>query len=57
MTGLRMRYRIFWIFGILAIVAAMWALNVELTFERNLQRGIPADFRLGSEHRPVNWKI
>jgi hypothetical protein len=43
--------------AVLGAAAAMWALNVELTFEKNLHRGIPADFRLRSEHRPVNWKI
>jgi hypothetical protein len=54
---LRNRNRIFWILAALAIAAAMWALNVELTFEQNLHRGIPADFRLHSLHRPVNWKV
>jgi hypothetical protein len=49
--------KIFWILAILAAVGTMWALNVEITFERNLHRGIPADFRMRSEHRPVSWKI
>ena len=49
--------RIFWILAALAMAAAMWALNVELTFEQNMRRGIPADFRLHSALRPVNWKI
>lgn len=50
------RRQTLWIFGALLFVAALWALGVELTFERNVRRGIPADFRLHSTHRPVNWK-
>lgn len=42
---------------VLAAIASLWALNVELTFERNVRRGIPADFRLHNQHRPFNWKI
>jgi len=53
----RARSRIFWAIAALATAAVIWALNVELTFEQNLHRGIPADLRLHSTHRPVNWKI
>jgi hypothetical protein len=42
---------------VLVLIVALWALRVELTFERNIRRGIPADFRVQNEHRPLNWKI
>jgi len=41
----------------LAIASALWAVRVEFTFERNLRRGIPADFRLRNAHRPINWRV
>jgi hypothetical protein len=43
--------------AVLAAIASLWALNVELTFERNLRRGVPADFRIHRSHRPPVWRI
>jgi hypothetical protein len=43
--------------AVLVIATVLWALRVELAFERNVRRGIPADFRERNEHRPLNWKV
>jgi hypothetical protein len=40
----------------LAFIAVLWVLNVERTYEQNVRQGIPADFRIRNEHRPINWK-
>lgn len=42
---------------VLVIAAGLWALRVELTFEGNVRRGIPADFRERNEHCPLTWKV
>jgi hypothetical protein len=43
------RLRVLMILLGLLFGAALWVLNIELTYERNIRRGIPADFRI---HRP-----
>jgi hypothetical protein len=43
--------------AVLTIAASLWALRVELIFEGNIRRGIPADFRERNAHRPFNWKV
>jgi hypothetical protein len=46
---LRNKLRLFFILLALLTGAAFWVLDIELTYERNIRRGIPADFRI---HRP-----
>jgi hypothetical protein len=41
---------------VLALIVALWALHVELTFERNVRRGLPADFRLHQRHSIPIWR-
>lgn len=55
-ANLRNKRAIIGILGCLAILAAIWALNVELTYERNVRRGIPADFRLRRSNVVYNWR-
>ncbi|HVP50345.1 MAG TPA: hypothetical protein VMT56_03895 [Candidatus Bathyarchaeia archaeon] len=43
--------------GVVTLLGILWVVRVELTFERNIRRGIPADFRIHNRHRPVNWTI
>jgi hypothetical protein len=43
-----------WIGVGLLLIAALWALNIELTYERNIRRGIPADFRIYRSHVAYN---
>ncbi len=50
------RSRILWMAFALALAIAVWVLNIELTYERNIRRGIPADFRIHHLHRAYNWK-
>ena len=42
---------------VIAVIAALWLLDIELTYERNVRRGIPADFSVHRRHQPLNWKI
>ena len=53
---LRNKKRILWIPAFLILAAALWALDIELTYERNIRRGIPADFRIHRIHRIDNWR-
>jgi len=46
---LRNSKRVLWLLVGLVIASALWALDVEVTYEHNVRRGIPADFR--SHHR------
>jgi hypothetical protein len=48
--------RVFWIFLWLALASALWALNIEATYEHNVRRGIPADFRSPHKHAIYNWR-
>jgi len=46
-----------WVLASLLAAAALWMLNIELTYERNIRRGIPADFRIRL-HRSVKvWRV
>jgi hypothetical protein len=40
----------------LFVAALFWVLRVELTFERNVRRGIPADFHLLQRHSVPTWR-
>ena len=52
---LRYRKRLLWMLVTLVAVSALWALKVEITYERNA-RHVPTHFRLRSHTRPYNWK-
>ena len=53
----RNRKRVLWVFVWLAVASALWALDVEITYEHNARRGIPADFQLHNPNRAVQWRI
>jgi hypothetical protein len=52
---LRYRKRLFWIFVAAIVTSALWVLNVEVTYERNV-RHIPTDFRLQHRNPPNRWR-
>ena len=53
---LRNSKRMLWLLVWLALVSALWALDVEVTYERNLRRGIPANFQFQNPHRAAQWR-
>ena len=53
---LRNKRRILWMLVWLVIASGLWALDIEATYERNVRRGIPANFQLQNLHRVVHWR-
>jgi hypothetical protein len=51
------RYSKFWLWIAAAtvLVSALWALNVEITYERNV-RHIPTNFHQWHRSAPAHWK-
>ena len=52
---LRYRKRLLWIAVVIALTSALWVLNVEITYERNV-RHIPTNFRVRHHNPPYRWK-
>jgi hypothetical protein len=50
----RNKQAMFWVMIGLILAGAFWALGIELTYERNVRRGIPADFRIHRPHSVFN---
>ena len=55
-TMLRNKLRLLFILLALLAAAAFWALDIELTYERNIRHGIPADFRIHRPHTAETWR-
>jgi hypothetical protein len=57
MLNLRLRYRkrLLWMLLAVIVGSALWVLNVEIAYQRNV-RQIPMNFRLPTQARPYNWK-
>jgi len=53
---LQNKRRMAWMLVWLAMASALWALNVEVTYEHNARR-IPAEFQPHNPHRAVPWRI
>jgi hypothetical protein len=53
---LQNKRRIFWTLLWFVIASALWALDIEITYEHNVRRGIPADFRSRHQHTVYNWR-
>lgn len=53
---LRNKHRFFWALIYLILAGALWALNIEITYEHNVSHGIPADFRSHHQHTVYNWR-
>lgn len=49
--------KLLWVLAILIALPLLWILHVEYTYERNMRRGIPADFRVQPDHEVVMWKV
>lgn len=45
-----------WGVAAIAFLPAFWILQIEVTYERNIRRGIPADFHLRRPHVVQMWK-
>jgi hypothetical protein len=56
---LRVRFgrKILWLLIALVALPALWILEVEVTYERNVRHGIPADFREHRQQEVVLWKV
>jgi hypothetical protein len=54
---LRNKLRLFFILLALLTAVVFWVLDIEFTYERNIRRGIPADFRIHRPHALETWRI
>jgi hypothetical protein len=56
---LRVRFdrKLLWLLIAVIALPALWMLEIEVTYERNVRRGIPADFHIEPEHTVVMWKV
>ena len=52
---LRYRKRLLWMLLAVIVASALWVLNVEIAYQRNV-RQIPTNFRLPTQARRYNWK-
>jgi hypothetical protein len=57
MLRLRINKRLLWILAVLVILPLYWVLQVEVTYERNIKRGIPANFEIQRPHVIEMWKV
>ena len=48
--------RMLWVLAGLVIASALWALDIEVTYEHNARRGIPANFQIQNPHRVPQWR-
>lgn len=52
----RHKKRVLWFALAMALLTALWVLNVEITYRRNV-RHIPTDFRVRHRHAVELWKV
>jgi len=52
----RRKREVLWFALALALLSALWVLNVETTYRRNV-RHIPTDFRVRHRHAVELWKV
>jgi hypothetical protein len=50
-----LKRRILWTIATLVMVAVLWALKIEVTYQHNV-RHMPADFRIRPQHITYMWK-
>jgi len=53
---LRTTKRVLWTLIWLCLASALWALDIEITYEHNVSRGISADFRSHYHPKVYNWR-
>ena len=56
---LRLKTERRWLWLLLALLALpiLWILQIEVSYERNIRHGIPADFQEYEPHEVVMWKV
>jgi hypothetical protein len=52
---LRRKKNLLWFMAVVILASALWALNVEITYERNV-RHIPTNFHQRHRNAPPRWK-
>jgi hypothetical protein len=52
-----MNKRLLWTVALLLILPLYWVLQVEVTYQRNIRRGIPANFEVRIPHVVEMWKV
>ncbi len=57
MLRVRLEKKILWLLLAVLLLPALWILQIEFTYERNIRHGIPADFREYEPHEVVMWKV
>ena len=57
MLRVRIGRKFLWLLIALMTLPALWILEVEVTYERNVRHGIPADFRDYEPHEVTMWKV
>jgi hypothetical protein len=56
MLRIKTRKRMLWGVAAIAFLPDFWILQIEVTYEHNIRRGIPADFHLRRPHVVQMWK-
>jgi hypothetical protein len=57
MLRIRFGRKLLWLLVALTALPVLWMLHVEFTYERNMRKGIPADFREYEPHEVEMWKV
>jgi hypothetical protein len=57
MLQIRADRKLLWVLIALIVLPALWVLQIEFTYERNIRHGIPADFTVHRPHAVVMWKV
>lgn len=53
----RLNRKLLVLLALAVALPALWVLQIEFTYERNVRHGIPADFRVHPQHTVVMWKV
>jgi len=56
MLRLRIDKRWLWLLLVLIVLPALWVLQIEFTYQRNVRHGIPADYHIRPQRTVVMWK-
>jgi hypothetical protein len=57
MLQVRFNRRLLWLLAAILALPVFWVLQVEFTYERNIRRGIPANFHVQRPHLVEMWKV
>ncbi len=57
MLRVRLGRKMLWLLVALIALPALWILEVEVTYERNVRHGIPADFLEHRQQEVVLWRV